>query len=142
MLVYCYVHSDLSSVSTVFRSHLNAPDGIVVNVTADQIWVREGILPDFPNQRAPQQDFTNGQLIVPMPPTDRTRIQEPFVREQQIDPDKYYPKGYKPELLEEWPADDDIVAPVEALPENLQQSMGDQWRQNTRNRKLLKEQNQ
>lgn len=34
-------------------------------------------------------------------PTDRTRIQEPFVREQQIDPDEYYPEGYKPERLEE-----------------------------------------
>ena len=101
------------------EGNFGAPDGIVVNVTTDQIWVREGILPDFPNQRAPQQDFTNGQLVVPMPPTDRTKIQEPFVREQQIDPDKYYPKGYKPQLLEEWPADADIVAPVEALPENL-----------------------
>ena len=27
--------------------HFGAPDGIVVNVTTDQIWVREGILPDF-----------------------------------------------------------------------------------------------
>jgi hypothetical protein len=108
--------------------HFGAPDGIVVNVTSDQIWVREGILPDFPNQRAPQQDFTNGQLVVPMPPHFREDIQEPFVRENEIDPDKYYPKGYKPQLLEEWPADDDIVAPVEALPENLRQSMGDQWR--------------
>ena len=122
--------------------HFGAPDGIVVNVTADQIWVREGILPDFPNQRAPQQDFTNGQLIVPMPPTDRTQIQEPFVREQQINPNKYYPKGYKPQLLEEWPADADIVAPVEALPENLRQSMGDQWRQNKRNQEILEQQNQ
>jgi hypothetical protein len=64
------------------------------------------------------------------------------VRENEIDPDKYYPKGYKPQLLEEWPADDDIVAPVQALPENLRQSMGDQWRQNTRNQEILKEQNQ
>ena len=28
-----------------------APDGIVVNVTKDSIWVREGILPDYPTTR-------------------------------------------------------------------------------------------
>lgn len=117
--------------------HFGAPDGIVVNVTKDQIWVREGILPDFPNSRAPQFDFTNGQLVVPLPPTTREEIQEPFVREQQIDPELYYPKGYMPELLEDWPVDTDLVAPVEALPENLQQSMGAAWRHREANRKIL-----
>lgn len=117
--------------------HFGAPDGIVVNVTKDQIWVREGILPDFPNSRAPQFDFTNGQLVVPLPPTTREQIQEPFVREQQIDPELYYPKGYMPELLEDWPVDTDLVAPVEALPENLQQSMGAAWRHREANRKIL-----
>jgi ribonuclease Z len=121
--------------------HFGAPDGIVVNVTKDQIWVREGILPDFPNQRAPQQDFTNGQLIVPLPTTDRTKIQEPFVREQQIDPSKYYPKGYRPQLLEEWPVDSDLVVPVENLPENLKKSMGAHWEHTERNRKVLEAQN-
>jgi len=66
--------------------HFGAPDGIVVNMTKDLVWVREGILPDFPNSRAPQFDFTNGQLVVPHPPHSREDIQEPFVREQQIDP--------------------------------------------------------
>jgi ribonuclease Z len=97
--------------------HFGAPDGIVVNVTKEQIWVREGVLPDYPNSRAPQFDFSNGQLVVPHPPTSREEIQEPFVREQQIDPKKYYPKGYRPELLEEWPVEGDLVVPVEALPQ-------------------------
>jgi hypothetical protein len=122
--------------------HFGAPDGIVVNVTTDQIWVREGILPDFPNQRAPQQDFTNGQLVVPLPPTDRAKIQNEWVREQQIDPDEYYPEGYKPDLLEEWPVDKDLVAPVEALPPNLKASMGGHWEYTQRNRKKLKEMQQ
>ena len=117
-----------------------ATHSIVVNVTKDQIWVREGILPDFPNNRAPQFDFGNGQLIVPMPKNDRTKIQEPFVREQQIDPKKFYPKGYMPELLEEWPVDGDLVVPVENLPENLKQSMGAQWRSTQKNQKILEEQ--
>ena len=51
--------------------------------------MREGIFPDYPNSRAPQFDFSNGQLVVPHPLTSREEIQEPFVREQQIDPKDY-----------------------------------------------------
>jgi ribonuclease BN (tRNA processing enzyme) len=119
--------------------HFGAPDGIVVNVTTDQIWVREGILPEFPNSRSPQFNFDNGQLVVPLPPTDRTKIQEPFVREQQIDPNEYYPEGYKPELLEEWPVESTLVAPVESLPPNLKASMGGHWELTQKNRKKLEE---
>ncbi len=120
--------------------HFGAPDGIVVNMTKDRVWVREGILPDFPNSRAPQFDFSNGQLVVPHPPTSREEIQEPFVREQQIDPKKYYPKEYTPELLENWPVDGDLVVPVDALPANLKDSMGHSWRQREANKKVLEEQ--
>jgi ribonuclease BN (tRNA processing enzyme) len=117
--------------------HFGAPDGIVVNMTKDQVWVREGVLPDFPNSRAPQFDFTNGQLVVPHPPTSREEIQEPFVREQQIDPKKYYPKGYHPELLEDWPVDTDLVVPMDQLPPNLKSSMGAAWRQKQKNLEIL-----
>jgi len=122
--------------------HFGAPDGIVVNVTKDQIWVREGVLPDFPNSKAPQQDFGNGQLIVPLPPTSRQEIQNQEIRDQQLDPDLYYPEGYKPELLEEWPVDSDLVVPVEHLPPSLLNSMGDRWRQKVENNKILEEQAQ
>ncbi len=117
--------------------HFGAPDGIVVNVTKESIWVREGILPDYPNSRAPQFDFSNGQLVVPHPPHSREDIQEPFVREQQIDPKEYYPPDYKPELLENWPVGGDLVIPEEALPEDLKQSMGEAWRKRKENRKTL-----
>jgi ribonuclease Z len=120
--------------------HFGAPDGIVVNVTKDQIWVREGVLPDFPNSKAPQFDFGNGQLIVALPTTSRKEIQNQEIRDQQLDPDLYYPEGYKPELLEEWPVDSDLVVPVEQLPENLNKSMGDRWRQKVENNKILEEQ--
>jgi ribonuclease Z len=56
---------------------------------------------------------------VPHPPTSREEIQEPLVRDQQINPKKYYPKGYHPELLEDWPVSGDPVVPVVTLPENL-----------------------
>lgn len=111
-----------------------------MNVTKDQIWVREGVLPDFPNSKAPQFDFGSGQLVVPLPPTSRAEIQNQEIRDQQLDPDLYYPEGYKPELLEEWPVDSDLVVPVEMLPENLKKSMSDRWAQKVRNRKILQEQ--
>jgi ribonuclease Z len=120
--------------------HFGAPDGIVVNVTKESIWVREGVLPDFPNSRAPQFDLSNGQLIVPHPTTSREEIQEPFVREQQIDPKAYYPKGYHPELLEDWPVEGDLVIPVEKLPEALNKSMGQAWREREANQKVLEQQ--
>jgi ribonuclease Z len=109
--------------------HFGAPDGIVVNVTKDDIWVREGVLPDYPNARAPQFDFSDGQLVVPHPPTSRAAIQEPFIRDQEINPDDYYPDGYHPQLLPEWPVGSDLVVPMEDLPEAMLQSMGAAWRQ-------------
>jgi hypothetical protein len=119
--------------------HFGAPDGIVVNVTKDDIWVREGILPDYPNSRAPQQDFSSGQLVVPHPPTSREEIQEPFVREKEIAPERYYPEGYHPDLLTEWPVDDDLVVPVDQLPESLLASMGEAWRDREAYRKHIDE---
>ena len=118
--------------------HFGAPDGIVVNVTKEQIWVREGILPDFPNSRAPQFDFSSGRLVVPHPRNSREDIQEPFVREMELDPSLYYPEDYHPELLPEWPVSGDLVAPLEALPPNLRESMGAAWRLKQENLEALK----
>jgi len=109
--------------------HFGAPDGVVVNVTKEKIWVREGILPDYPNSKAPQQDFDSGQLVVPAPVNSREDIQESFVREMEIPPEEYYPEGYHPALLTEWPVDGDLVIPEEAVPPALKQSMGEAWRQ-------------
>jgi len=108
--------------------HFGAPDGIVVNVTKDDIWVREGILPDYPNSRAPQFDFDSGQLVVPHPPTRREEIQEPFVRDMEIPPEEYYPADYHPELLTEWPVESDLVVPLEQMPPAMLQGMGESWR--------------
>ncbi|MBE1283483.1 MAG: MBL fold metallo-hydrolase [Rhodobacteraceae bacterium] len=118
--------------------HFGAPDGITVNVTKEQIWVREGIIPDFPNNRAPQFNFANGQLRVPAPPTTREDIQNASVRETEIDPDLYYPEGYKPELLQAWPTGNrDLIVPVDQLPPAMQEGMGDTWRKRQANRETL-----
>jgi ribonuclease Z len=109
--------------------HFGAPDGIVVNVNKDDIWVREGVLPDYPNSRAPQFDLEDGQLVVPHPPTSREEIQDPFVREMEIPPSEYYPEDYHPELLTEWPVDGDLVVSLEALPPAMLDGMGQSWRE-------------
>jgi ribonuclease BN (tRNA processing enzyme) len=119
--------------------HFGAPDGIVVNVTKDDIWIREGVLPDYPNSRAPQFDFDDGQLVVPYPPTNIEDIQEPFVREQEIPPADYYPEGYYPELLTEWPVDSDLVIPLDAMPPALLQGMGQAWRERQAYKKHISE---
>jgi ribonuclease Z len=119
--------------------HFGAPDGIVVNMNKDDIWVREGVLPDFPNSRAPQFDFDDGQLVVPMPTTSRQEIQEPFVREQEIPPEEYYPEGYHPELLDEWPVDSDLVVPLDQMPPAMLAGMGDAWRKRKAYKKHISE---
>ena len=108
--------------------HFGAPDGVVVNVTKDDIWVRDGILPEYPNSRAPQYDFDDGVLVVPGPPTSRAEIQEPAIRESEVPPSDYYPEGYEPVLLTEWPVDGDLVVPLELFPESLRNGMGQNWR--------------
>ena len=120
--------------------HFGAPEGIVVNVTKDKIWVREGILPDFPNNRSPQFDFSNGQLIVPHLPTRREEIQNAWIREQEIDPSLYYPKDYHPQLLEDWPVETDLVVPLDQAPADLLECMGQNWRLREKNRPIIEEQ--
>ena len=83
-------------------------------------------------------DFSAGQLIVPHPPTSRKEIQESFVREHEIDPNLYYPKGYHPELLQEWPVSGDLVVPISQLPPKMLDSMGDAWRKQQENQAVLK----
>ena len=108
--------------------HLAAPDGIVVNVTKDDIWIREGILPDYPNNRSPQQDFSSGYFVIPEPGTSRAEIQNQAIRDSEVDPAEYYPEGYQPELLFEWPLEGPFVLPVDQMPATLLDTMGANWR--------------
>lgn len=83
---------------------LGAPDGIVVNMTPERAWVREGILPAYPNNRAPQFDMSDGNdFVVPHPRHSRKDIQQQEIRDLEVDPKLYYPEGYHPKLLTEWP---------------------------------------
>ncbi len=76
------------------------PDVMVVNVTKDAIWTRKAALPDSANPARPSPkeaielfDLSpiNMSVNFPNPRHSVVDVQEPFVREQEIDPKKYYP---------------------------------------------------
>jgi ribonuclease BN (tRNA processing enzyme) len=102
--------------------HFGAPDMVVVNVTEESIWVRDGVIPDYPNVKAPNADASiakYGGLIVPVPPYQREDLQSQFIRDAEIDPAEYYPEGYVPVLMLHWPTDKPIFIPEELVPESM-----------------------
>lgn len=102
--------------------HFGAPDMVVVTVIKESIWVRDGVIPDYPIFRAPNADASfqkYGGLIVPVPPYQREELPSQFIRDAEIDPDLYYPEGYRPVLMEHWPTDKPIFIPEELVPESM-----------------------
>ncbi|MBR1252853.1 ribonuclease Z, partial [Bradyrhizobium sp. AUGA SZCCT0240] len=97
-----------------------APDMVVVNMTKDKIWVRDGVVPKYPNMAPPQFGVsTSGGLIMPLPPTTRRDVQSQFIRDAEISPQKYYPEGYHPQLMPWWPSDKPIFLPEALVPEQM-----------------------
>ena len=54
---------------------------------------------------------TMGGLVIPVPENKREDIQQRSIRDAQIPPGDYYPKGYEPELIEEWPTTRPVFIP-------------------------------
>ncbi|MFI4933575.1 MAG: guanitoxin biosynthesis MBL fold metallo-hydrolase GntH [Caulobacterales bacterium] len=121
-----HVMYDPSSAAEIFaevREHwkgpfrLGAPDMVVVNMTRDRVWVRDGILPKYPGISAPQFAIAdNGGLVIPAPRHTRSEIQQASIRAAEIDPDKYYPHGYRPRLIEDWPTRKAVYLPAKMVP--------------------------
>jgi ribonuclease Z len=99
--------------------HFGAPDMVVVNLTKDKVWVRDGVVPLYPNNAPPQFDMAQGGLIIPAPRNKRSDIQEQSIRDAQINPDLYYPEGYHPELIENWPSDKPVFLPESKVPDAM-----------------------
>ena len=100
--------------------HFGAPDMVVVNLTRDKVWVREGVIPDFPSQAPPKFDIAAmGGLVIPAPRNKRQEFQEQSIRDAEIPPDEYYPEGYKPDLIPFWPTDKPIFIPADNVPPGL-----------------------
>jgi ribonuclease BN (tRNA processing enzyme) len=100
--------------------HMGAPDMVVVNLTKDKVWVREGVIPDFPSQSPPKFDVAAmGGLVLPAPRNLRKDFQQQSIRDAEISPDLYYPPGYKPELIPAWPSTKDVMIPAAQVPPGL-----------------------
>jgi ribonuclease Z len=74
-------------------------DHTVVNVTKDRIWMREAALPETTNTARPSMEWILQNNFGGKAPTGKMHIknailanQEPFVREQEIDPALFTPK--------------------------------------------------
>ena len=99
---------------------LGAPDMVVVNLTRDKVWVRDGVVPRYPNMAPPLFDVSpGGGLVVPAPKNTRRGLQEDSIRDAEISPDDYYPPGHKPVLIEDWPTDKPIYLPYELVPPSM-----------------------
>jgi len=138
-------YSNAESLAEV-REHWKGPfhfgfDLVVANITEDKLWIREGVVSDFPNNKPPQFDLSTGYLHVPQPRNKREDIQEPTIREAHIAPEKYYPEGYHPVLLEEWPVDGDLQADLDLLPEDFKDSVSENYRRKERLKKAQENKN-
>ena len=77
-----------------------APDVVVVNVTKDAVWTRKAAIPEAGNMSRPSPrdaiglfdlSPTNLEVRFPNPRHTVADMQEPAVRDREIDPKKYYP---------------------------------------------------
>jgi len=124
-----HVNYDEYSVAELYaevRNHykgpfrLGAPDMVVVNMTKDKIWVRDGVLPRFPRIATPQFDVhPGGGLTIPAPEFTRQQLQQQSIRDAEIDPKLYYLPGQRPETLDDWPTHKQIYVPYDLVPATM-----------------------
>lgn len=89
-----------------------APDGVVVNVTKDAIWIRSAGVPDSANPARPSKidaielfDLNPRQLTIKFPNPKHTvasRLSK-SVRDREYDPRLYYPSDVFRKPAREWP---------------------------------------
>jgi len=86
-----------------------APDRIVFNIRPDKIWWRDGVT--SPLAQYPRPQFTP-LVAMPVPENKVKDIQAQWIRDLEIPPEDYFPEGYHPELLLEWPMTEVITMPM------------------------------
>ncbi len=91
-----------------------APDRVVFNVREDTIWWRDAVTSNL--AQVPRPQFPP-MVAMPVPPHKVKDIQSQWIRDLEIPPEEYYPEGYHPELLKEWPMKEVITVP---MPESMQ----------------------
>jgi ribonuclease Z len=99
---------------------LGAPDMVVVNTTKDKIWLRDGVLPQFPAIAPRLFDVPEtGGLVVPAPGNTQANIQQQSIRDLGISLDLYCPNANHPVLVEDWPTTKAIYLPYNLLPPSM-----------------------
>ena len=64
--------------------------------------------------------MAKGGLILPAPKYLRSEVQSQDIRDLEINPDLYYPKGYKPDLIQDWPSPGKpVFLPESKVPEQM-----------------------
>lgn len=86
-----------------------APDLVVFNIREDGVWHRDGVAPGLSQSPRPQLP---PEYRVPTPLHQIEDIQSDWIRDLEIPPEEYYPEGYFPKLLKEWPLKEDFVVPI------------------------------
>jgi ribonuclease Z len=77
-------------------------------------------VPKFPSLTPPKFELAAmGGPMIPAPHVKRPDVQEQPIRDAEIPPDDYYPKGYEPELIPFWPTDKPIFIPEDKAPPGL-----------------------
>ena len=96
------------------------PDVQVLNVTKDEIWLRQAALPDGvaispmdPRWMVPPP--MPEKIEIPRPTLPREQQQEQFLRDMELDPESYYPPDVDREITQSWPEDGIFLEPRKML---------------------------
>jgi ribonuclease BN (tRNA processing enzyme) len=107
-----------------------------VHVTKDAIWTRTAALSEGANPARPSPSEAKGlfdlgpthlSVDFPDPRHNVSDVQEPFVREKEIDPNLYYPQDVKRDLVRVFPRGFKIEIPkmvAEKLGERVKSRLG------------------
>jgi len=113
-----YSYDDVFNNETVaeIRAHwkgafaFGAPDLVTFNIHGDgKVWWREGIAGD--SSQTPRPKFTSEKIKFPAPRHQVYDVINEKIEANELDPELWYPKGHKPDLVREWPLTKDIEMP-------------------------------
>ena len=100
--------------------HFGAPDMVVVNLTKDKVWVRDGVVPDYPSIAAPKFDIAAmGGMIIPGATQQASGLPGAVDSRRRDSAGGVLPQGLQPELIPFWPTDKAIFIPAAQVPPGL-----------------------
>jgi ribonuclease Z len=87
-----------------------APDLVTFNLHSDgKVWWREGAAAD--SAQVPTPVMKGAMVKFPAPLHQVYDVINDKVKANEIPPEKWYPKGHKPDLIREWPLTEDMEIP-------------------------------